>query len=71
MSFFVNPLCQCNRWSPTFSWGLRVIVGVMLSSFSHLSAAVFAKPTVSEIEEVVGLMHFAIGLSFGRQLPRA
>jgi len=41
-----------------------VMVVILVSSFSFLGATVLAHPTVAEVEEMSGLMHFPNDANF-------
>jgi len=43
-----------------------MVVVIVMSSFSFLGATVFAHPTVAEVEEMSGLMHFPNDANFVR-----
>jgi hypothetical protein len=59
---FVAPLCQTERWGFTFT--VVVMVVIVSSAFCFLSATVLAHPTVAEVEEMSGLMHFPNDVNF-------
>jgi hypothetical protein len=58
----VAPLSQSKSWGLTFT--VVVMMVIVLSSFSFLGATVFAEPTVAEVEEMSGLMHFPNDVNF-------
>jgi hypothetical protein len=63
VALFIAPLRQAQCWRLTFTVVLMVMV-IVLSSFSFLGTTMFAKPTVAEIEEMGGLMHFPNDANF-------
>ena len=65
MVLLVAPLRQAKRRSFTFT-GVVMVVVIVMSSFSFLGATVFAHPTVAEVEEMSGLMHFPNDANFVR-----
>lgn len=53
MALFINPFGE----RKTCRLALAIVVLLMLLAFGVFSAAMFAEPAVTQIEEVVGLVH--------------